>query len=376
MSAVHPRIVSPELDVGSRWRLLTDLNFAIDDDEASAETLLKAFDLSLYDGDAKPPRFDDVQAAPVAAELTQDSFTDLPPSSSQNPFLSTPLRLKHFSKLSPSILRALLRSPSLRSPSFGDDSLDSAPNSISLSHPSLGSPARRWRPNNSPLVNADSDFQSRQPSLPLTPPPTGRIPFSTQLHNPYPPKPCNVNVNVAADISIPFPDTANAVHTTPFTFPAPQLPDSLISPSAVRNFQRVIDEMKGVESGSNSAQVQAQEPTRIDDENEISFLLLSPHPSSPLAAADGGLLTPETDTHDPSPPLPATDRTLGALEDEFVALLQQRAMEEEEDAQELRALADRLERVAKGRRHLAATIMKRKNEQHKLDSEGKLADKK
>ncbi|KAJ6516112.1 hypothetical protein C8R45DRAFT_232031 [Mycena sanguinolenta] len=357
MTAQYQRIFPPELDpgrtedlVGNRWRLVTDLNFAVDDEEASAETLLKAFDLSLYDCDLEPqPRLDDVHAA-APAELAENRSTDLPPSSSQNPFLSTPLRLKHFSKLSPSILRALLRSPSLRCPSFGDDSLDSVPNSLSP----LGSPAApHWRPDNSPLVNADSDFQSRAPSLPLTPPPTARIPF-TQLLKTHSAKP-----------SLPRPETTDATHTTPFVAPQPNL---LISPSAVRNFQRVIDEMKGVDSSSNSV----QEPTGIEE--EISFLeLSSPRLSSPLGK---GLLTPETDTHDiglPSPPR-SKDFTLGTLEDEFVALLQQRATAEEEDAAELHALAVRLERIAGMRRHLAAMILQRKNEQ--LESQNKMVSKK
>jgi hypothetical protein len=187
MSDYSPRIVSPELSClqaeefdGSRWRLLTDLNFALEDDEATAETLLKAFDLSLDDCDPKLSTFD--VHVPAQVELAQDSFT-LPPSTSQNPFLSTPMRLKHFSRLSPSILRVLLRSPSLRSPSLCDDSLDSAPES-------LGSPLLRWRPDNL-HAPSDSDLQSRQASLPLTPPPTGRIPFSTQLPNPDSAKPCN-----------------------------------------------------------------------------------------------------------------------------------------------------------------------------------------
>ncbi|KAJ7276182.1 hypothetical protein B0H12DRAFT_6965 [Mycena haematopus] len=347
MSAHYPRIFSPELDsrrteglIGSRWRLVTDLNFAVEEDEASAETLLKAFDLSLYNCDpTHQPRFDDAQTAATApAELTQNSFTDLPPSSSQNPFLSTPLRLKHFSKLSPSILRALLRSPSLRCPSFGDDSLDSVPNSNSLSP--LGSPAPR--PNSSFLVNADSDLQ---PSLPLTPPPTARIPFSSQLPNLLSAKP-----------SIPRQDVVNATHTTPFMAPQPNL---LISPSAVRNFQRVIDQLRGVDSNSNSE----QEPTGIDD--EISFLLLSsPRLSSP---ANGGFLTPEADTPSNVLPSPPLSKDLGTLEDEFVTLLQQRAMEEEEDAAELHALADRLGRIAERRRHLAARIVERKKEQQKID---------
>ncbi|KAJ6539135.1 hypothetical protein B0H19DRAFT_1177325 [Mycena capillaripes] len=350
---MYPRIASPELDfgraeeLGGRCRLLADLNLALDDDEAAAEILLKAFDLSLDDYVSKPSRFDDIHIPAQPGELTQVSLTDLPPSASQNPFLSTPLRLKHFSKLSPSILREILRSPSIRC----DDSLDSVPESNDLS--SFGSPLTtpQWRPNDSPhAANADSDLQSRQPSLPLTPPPTGRIPFSTLPDDPV--KLCNVS-----DLPIPR-HIANATHTVFHT-----TQPSLVSPSVVRNFQRVIDEMKGVDS--------SQEATRIND--EVSFLLLSsPDPSSPT----GRIFGPENDTHDISPlnaPPLAKDRTLGTLEDEFMTLLQQRAMEEEADAKELRALASRLERIAKGRRHLATSIEQRRKDLH---SEGKFCGKK
>ncbi|KAJ6510022.1 hypothetical protein C8R47DRAFT_777950 [Mycena vitilis] len=333
--------MSSELD--SRWRLLTDLNFTLDDDEAAAETLLKAFDFRLDDFDPRPSKFDDIRV-PAQPERTQDPLADFLPSTSQNPFLTTPLRLKHFSRLSPSVLRVLLRSPSLRSSSLCDDSLDGAPESNELSsrfESPLTLPQWQWRPNNPTRANPNSDLQSRQPSLPLTPPPTGRIPFSTELPSPDP-KLCDVD-----DLSFPSRDVPNAVHSIFRTTD----PNSLVSASAVRNFQRVIDEMKGVDYG--------QDATGTDD--QISFLLLSSDPPSPAERS----FALESDSHVSMPfvngPTLTMERTLGTLEDEFVTLLQQRAIEEEVDAKELRAFADRLERMAKGRRHLAARISERKN---------------
>ncbi|KAJ7047582.1 hypothetical protein C8F04DRAFT_1247215 [Mycena alexandri] len=353
MTVYSPRIVSAELDLqpaGSRWRLLTDLNLTLDDDEATAETLLKAFDLSLHDCGSKP-RFDDVS---TQNERTQDSFTELPPPTSQNPFLSTPMRLKHFSRLSPSILRDLLRSPSLRSPSLCDDSLDSAPNSNDFAY--LGSPVRANVVSLDRLpsfrnANAESDLQSRRPSLPLTPPPSARIPFLNQLSNHAFGKRWTL---LLIELLLPVCFTAfrrqeidPAAHAV---FPAMQQP----SPSAFRNFQRVIDEMRGVDS--------AQEVPRFEENHSV--LSLSSEPLSQTRAFEPTANTPDI-FHD-SPP--AMNRTLGTLEDEFVNLLQERAGEEEEDAKELRALADRLERIARGRRHLADRIVDRKDEQQKLES--------
>jgi hypothetical protein len=107
----------------------------------------------------------------------------------------------------------------------------------------------------------------------------------------------------------------------------------------------VIDEMKGVDSSQEA----------IKEDNSSFILLSSPSPA--------GGSEKEADTHDNSPPVtippPTMDRTLGSLEDEFVVLLQRRATEEEADAKELRALACRLERIAKGRRRLAADIVQR-----------------
>jgi hypothetical protein len=110
----------------------------------------------------------------------------------------------------------------------------------------------------------------------------------------------------------------------------------------------VIDEMKGVDSSQEA----------IKEDNSSFILLSSP---SPARGSEK-----EADTHDNSPPVtippPTMDRTLGSLEDEFVVLLQRRATEEEADAKELRALASRLERIAKGRRRLAANIMERRHD--------------
>ncbi|KAK7061535.1 hypothetical protein R3P38DRAFT_2830042 [Favolaschia claudopus] len=356
MSIRYPRIPSPESSfdqtiepVGSRWRLLTDLNLIVEDDETSAETLLKAFDLSLYNLDSHR-ELGDASFVPTAPlKHGQDSFTNLPLPSSQNPFLSTPMRLKHFSKLSPSILRELLRSPSLPGSSF-DNSLD-----IHCSRPLSPAPLKLTRPR---LVAAHSGspLSLSEYSLPLTPPPTDRIPSSFHL-----PDPLVVDVTLEARKADPAP-THFGFCSTAFSrqaLSAPPHPNTIISPSAVRNYQKVIDEMRGVDSYS------AQDS--VYDGHEVSLLLLS----SPNLLGSSGLMTPELDAPDvaSSPPLFAKPRTLGALEDEFVALLQERATEEEEDAAELRALASRLEMIARGRRILATKITERKIEQQESENQ-------
>ncbi|KAJ7086698.1 hypothetical protein C8R44DRAFT_862029 [Mycena epipterygia] len=182
-------------------------------------------------------------------------------------------------------------------------------------------------------------MQSHQYSLPLTPPPTGRIPLLAQL--PDPGKPQNIYLAVISSHDLP-----SVPQTTGF-FPPIQT-NSLVSPAAVRNFQRVIDEMKGVDPGHQA--------------NDLTYDFVSSLPSY-LSTPVKEFVIPEDTRDGGSPPSNAPlamDRTLGTLEDEFVALLQQRAIEEEADAKELRVLASRLERVGNGRRHLAALIQERK----------------
>ncbi|KAJ7774324.1 hypothetical protein DFH07DRAFT_767490 [Mycena maculata] len=323
----------------SRCRLLNELDFVVEGDEAQAEVLSKAFDLSLYNCHTVP--LQPSEPHDPASELSQDWLTDFrpPPGRSQNPFLSTPLRLKHFSRLSPSILRDLLRSPSLRSSSLCDDSLDSV--------------VRPYSTAEFDYLPCANPLQSSQQSLPLTPPPSGRIPCLAELPDPDldPGKPKIVAMFSCHDLPCTAPMTGN--------FPPPP-PNSLVSSATVRNFQRVIDEMKGVDP---------RDRANYTEDTSSNFAL-----PSPLSSPAGGFFIPEADTSDISRPVDGPrvmDRTLGALEDEFVSLLQQRAIEEEADAKELRALADRLERIGKGRRHLATLIAERKKEQQKCGNEVK-----
>lgn len=326
----------------ARTQLLSDLHFLVDDTEFNAGILLKGFDLSLDDCDVielPEPSFPklpepSLSEHPTAPELS-NSFTDLPQSRSQNPFLSTPLRLKHFSRLSPSILRDLLRSPSLRS-SLYDDSLDSD----SRIYGNL----------------SEDDLQSRQPSLPLTPPPSGRIKPLPQLPD------TNHGKHLWSSVS------ENMAHTPSFLLAVIDIglpttghlaaiqPNSMVSAATVRNFQRVIDEMKGVDSGHLEWNLEENEYENTD------FPL-----ASPMSSPAGAFFSPEIEARD----LPASvnendswtmNRTLGALEQEFVGLLQQQATGEEADARELRVLADRLERIGRGRRHLVSLITERKNQ--------------
>ncbi|KAJ7095199.1 hypothetical protein B0H15DRAFT_828480 [Mycena belliarum] len=311
--AVSPVTISEPYSAPSgRYKLLDDLNLALEEEEIAADILLKAFDLNLHQYDTLNRLF--------KGPLTSESFDKAKPDKApaiparpQNPFLSTPLRLKHFSRLSPSTLRDLLRSPSLRSPSLCDDSLDSVSYARELDSANTGIVESRLPP--LPCSNQRLNLESCQTSLPPTPPPTDNIPFLSRLPDVYP----------------EFTTRVSAFQT-----------NYLISPAAVRNFRRVIDEMKGIGLG-----FEANEST-----SESRFW--------PLGEDVCEL---EVDAHKtdnpPGPPL-TTERTLGTLEVEFVRLLHHRAAEEEMDAEELRALAHRLERMATGRRQLAALIAERR----------------
>ncbi|KAJ7228875.1 hypothetical protein GGX14DRAFT_415505 [Mycena pura] len=331
-----------------RASLLYDLDLVVNEEEAMVETLLKAFDIDLHEPNvlclSAPFKVHDIAKE---SEIAKDSQIGSRPSSSQNPFLSTPLRLKHFSKLSPSILRGLLRSPSVRSPSFYEDSIPCSASELS-DFCTPEPPVVKGYPTNAPI---ESGAKCRQPSPPLTPPPTGRIPFSAQL-----PDPCFGKLqNITHLYRESRTDTSSSIprHRAANTITVATQPDSLVSPATFRNFQRVIDEMKGVAEFG-------QETNLHFLEKEDSILPPS-RPSNPAAA----YVVPE----DILPPVNVpvvVERTFGVLEEEFVRLLEQRASEEEADAKELRALADRLEMIGKGRRKLAI-LMTKKNEQQKRE---------
>ncbi|KAJ7283883.1 hypothetical protein C8J57DRAFT_748240 [Mycena rebaudengoi] len=339
----------------SRRQLLTDVNIGLYEEEVTAETLLKSFDLTLYDCDTiRVPSLSDVDRTETGGK--KGPTVDLR-SHPENPFLSTPLRLKHFPRLSPSILRGLLRSPSLRHYSSCDDSLET---SIPLDSAEPGSPLSIPRG----FPHSDSSHM-KMPPLPLTPPPSAHIPYSSQFLDPdlRPDDSFSTPASAwysdgdaaAAKSKLPHGPKASIPSYTAHKF---QANGTLISPSTVRNFRRVIDEMQGLDHSDHDRSEQA---TKVCTGHH-SFLSLA------SGSSPSSLVPPELDaceipslSFDDSPR--AIDRhTLGTLEDEFVSLLEQRAAEEEADAEELRALADRLERMGRGRRRLATLISRTKAE--------------
>ncbi|KAJ6629193.1 hypothetical protein B0H10DRAFT_29712 [Mycena sp. CBHHK59/15] len=351
-----------------RCRLLTELHVDVQEEELTAETLLKAFDISLHD----LPTCDTLQASGFLSESgkqTKDrAGTNESPANhphSQNPFLSTPLRLKHFPRLSPTILRVLLRSPSLPSSSFcGDDSFEvpySVDSTPDLDEPfPLGSPLFGLRTTSNSAEERcscaeESAVTTRACSLPLTPPPSGHIPFSSQLPDPafhnsterifdHGHHPAGVARNYT--MAGPFLDSVSHVMDN---FPS----NSLVSPAAVINFRRVIDELKGLDSGDQGVN-SAFECKHDDNSPPLPSSLPNPVAGFPIPQAD---LRCSSKVHDSL----AMGRTLGALEDEFIRLLERRATEAEAGAEELRGLANRLENMAKGRRHLVTLILEMGN---------------
>ncbi|KAK0498537.1 hypothetical protein EDD18DRAFT_1330715 [Armillaria luteobubalina] len=137
-------------------------------DEKSAEYLFKAFDVDVISSSPSSllPPFADAEHE---VEHRNDDFfhSSSPSSLVEHPYLSTPLRLKHFSKLSPTILRGLLRSPSLRV--FTPDTSFSEECSAGY----FLDPA---------LVPSFEQSNSKEPVLyPISPPPTAKFPSTPHL---------------------------------------------------------------------------------------------------------------------------------------------------------------------------------------------------
>ncbi|CAK5276019.1 unnamed protein product, partial [Mycena citricolor] len=287
----------PELDTGVlhtlgteeyRRHLLCDYQDTIEDQEQATQILLKAFDLDLHDS----PLLSNPASRRETRELnTPPDLSETQHTGSQNPFLSTPMRMKHFSKLSPSILRDLLRSPSLRNSSFdNENSLDSIPRST---------------PEASDLAAAVAFNARSTDTMPLTPPPTARLPFTERL----------------ADSSIDFIEEIASMYLNDLPSPLACKPAPChiqVSPTTVRHFQKVIDEMRGVDVRQV---LQIEEQESVVEQTSI-----------------------------------AEEGKMGTLEKEFVGLLHERAIEDESEAITLRSLADRLERMAHARRRLAGTM--------------------
>lgn len=146
-------------------------------------------------------------------------------------------------------------------------------------------------------------------------------------------------------------------NATTTTAPAPLLPSpSLGSP----------DRPTSDEGGAASAHTNAKQRAHAHDgfsvwERRLSTSsgLVNSRPAPPSAGRSAGSADGSR-SRASSPPLRSTSLDSDGLQEEFIALLSDQASEEEAHAHQLREIADRLERMARCRRHLAeATARKR-----------------
>ncbi|OSC99184.1 hypothetical protein PYCCODRAFT_1518179 [Trametes coccinea BRFM310] len=135
----------------------------------------------------------------------------------------------------------------------------------------------------------------------------------------------------------------------------------------VRDFQRVLDELQGLGLESSIATDALDSPNRFD--------LRPLHVASGAQAIhrkDGALRSLTVDTRGGKllgpfdnasltrpPGFSRSSTSSSELETEFVCLLLSQASEEETQAEQLRAIADRLDDIARDRKHLAEVISRR-----------------
>ncbi|KAJ3875900.1 hypothetical protein F5051DRAFT_441988 [Lentinula edodes] len=351
----------------SRQELLHKLLSGIQADEDSARLLLQTFDIDeecdYEDEDAFTPQtplrpVKDLNP-PHETNAPQDSAafnSPLRPSHSENPFLSTPLRVKYFPNLSPSILRQLLRSPS---PNFysSDGSFEASASPLSLSIPSS---LELQNVRQTSCANP----QAGQPSsliYPLTPPLTARIPCTDSHDTPVRMLRSPLYLDVVSTPGLHIegvdldsvPDIQACLSSmTPFT--------------AIESHQNRRQRQLFMNSAADPSVVSTTSPNSQRVIQEIRPETASGIKAVPLAKTTASFGLPST----PSSPLLQTSRTARisqnrctpkpgrVLQREFVELLEARAMEEEKMAQVLDMMAKRLERLALQRRRLVALLIK------------------
>lgn len=396
----------------SRQASLKNLAFDIREGELTAAQLLRTFDIDLDSGPVIEHSLTTSASAPSACVLLEINHSDgrTPGNETfEHPFLSTPLRLKHFPRISPSVLRGILRSPSLRAPtpdgSFSDDMSSLSVYSHTSDLPAL------YRPS----VRPDSQLQKtlEQDFCPLTPPLTARPPclsrFPTLVGADFPVVKKTSRDEFVQDVKV----TAHIAHTRPqdaesdletqrhrsssikthdvHPYVAAGRNSTLLSSTALLDHRRVVDELKGIDGNtSDDRRRTLVSSLRIceslsefpfpQSDSDTSICSSEPGPATPPSSSspnlwiDAGLKVESIDgprTKDPSSlqayphsrvrmrsgPL----RNPGSLDLEFTRLLLQRAAEEEEEAEELRLLAQKLEKLAKGRRELAKVVAQGSN---------------
>ncbi|KAJ4492955.1 hypothetical protein C8J55DRAFT_485697 [Lentinula edodes] len=353
----------------SRQELLYELLSGIQADEDSARLLLRTFDIDeecdYEHEDAFTPR---TPLRPVK-DLSPPHETNAPedsaafnsllrPSHSENPFLSTPLRVKYFPNLSPSILRQLLRSPS---PNFYNP--DGSFEAVSASPLSLAIPSSPELQNIRKTSSANP--QADQPSsliYPLTPPLTARIPCTDSHETPVRMLRSPLYLDVVSPPGLDIegvdldsvPDTHACLSSmTPFTAidshqngrQTQLFMNSAADSSAVSTTTR---NSEGVTQGIRADGETASGVNTVPLANTIASFGLPSTPASPL------LRTSRTARISQNRRTPKPGRV---LQREFVELLEARAMEEEKMAQVLDMMAKRLERLALQRRRLVALLV-------------------
>ncbi|KAK0453380.1 hypothetical protein EV421DRAFT_1897393 [Armillaria borealis] len=311
-------------------------------DEKSAEYLFKAFDVDVISND------DFHSSSPSSLS---PPFADAPSFSLPNereiehPYLSTPLRLKHFSKLSPTILRGLLRSPSLRV--FTPDTSFSEECSVGyLLDPALVTSSRSFE-------QSKSSTAKEHVLYPISPPPTAKFPSTPHLPT------LSVFDEIPTEMSRAV-ESPVLSHSKEFVLslpPSPPLEERRpflhthhtcpgLSASTIAQFRLVVDELG--RTGNDP------EKRSLLQSNLRPSLLPQATPSktrdSQRSAEIGGKVPPPT-TQEPT-------HVQGVLEEEFVDLLLTRAEREEAEAEQLKALAMRLRKLAQRRRELARVVQK------------------
>jgi hypothetical protein len=146
--------------------------------------------------------------------------------------------------------------------------------------------------------------------------------------------------------------------------------DTLLSSSALRNFRRVINELRGIEDdpdGRRRALVSSLRMSVVGNDLSVPSPCNPPKPTvqSNIIPVHPQLMYEEQQEVERPPhcmiyqtlPTPPCS-SLRPLEQEFVGLLLQRAVDEEADAEELRMLSGRLDRLALARKNLADYIKK------------------
>ncbi|KAL1710112.1 hypothetical protein EV121DRAFT_193638 [Schizophyllum commune] len=343
-------------------------------------------------------------------------------------YLSTPLRTKFFPRVSPTTLRLLLQSPStsVESPnsSISTDSSDVAIISVLGEAPHIQgfqtatiSVADRAVLHDMRVATPPSMFpkpatkpQFPTTAMPLTPPPTGELPSVARFPSPVqlplspesptaiddPEYPCNalditqnfsppptppraaiqlprrrpLTINVAAANTLN--GTTPAAPLRPFSEaqPIPHAPHlSLLSPTAVSRFRRVIDEMRGVdEEGSTGKEGDFEDGrgdigspwqsdvfTSSSADSSLDLTEDEAAPASPTSSSAVSTHASRSASKSPSPIFEGhskIDARLGELAD----LLEERAAKDEIQVEVLYRLAERIEAMAHARREAVEQI--------------------